>query len=247
MGRLLAWIRALARGVTAAFGRAFRGARAWARGSRLRQAALVLPLLGFAGWAAWIGMDRTGVRAGLEDALRDVVAMHRVRGYRDELKFAGAESGVDPYLLAGVLWAESSGRIDAISSAGALGLFQLKPITYEWRAELMGLPIPTREDILSDALLSARIGANNIAWLLDTYDGDVERMLLAYNAGPGRLASFVNEAGSWEAFRAERRAAGDSALFAYADKVQRYAEAFRAKSILDDDAEFLPPILNAPE
>lgn len=219
----------------------------WARAGGLRGLLALLPLVLCLGWLGWIALDRTGVKRGIEAAARDFVAYQRVRSYREELLFAARESGVDAYLLAGVLWVESSGRIDAVSSAGALGLFQLKPITFEWRAELMGLPIPTAEEILSDALLSARIGADNIAWLLDTYDGEVERALLAYNAGPGRLSQLEDAAGGWRAFRDARRAAGDSQLFAYADKVLRYAEMFRSDAILDADVDLFPALHGAPD
>ncbi|MFT5289045.1 MAG: soluble lytic murein transglycosylase-like protein [Planctomycetota bacterium] len=206
----------------------------------------LFPMLLVLGWVGWIALDRSGVRAGLEGIARDYVAAQQVREHREELMFAAKESGVDPYLLAGIMWVESSGRIDVVSSADALGLFQLKEITYVWRAELMGLPTPTREDMLSDAMLNARIGANNVAWLLDNYGGDVERTLVAYNAGPGRLAQLANEAGSWDRLAESRRGTG-SPIFAYAAKVMRYREAFREDGYLDEDVDVSRTLLNTRE
>ena len=88
---------------------------------------------------------------------------------------------------------ESSGRVGVVSPRGAMGLFQLSTVTAEWRAELMGLPRPTKEQLLSDALLNARLGADNMAWLLETFDGDELRALCAYNAGTGTLKRLSDE------------------------------------------------------
>ena len=83
--------------------------------------------------------------------------------------------------------AESSGDVDAVSRAGAMGLFQLSRVTATWRAQELGIPEPSDEELLSDPLLNARLGADNIAWLLRTYDGDERRALCAYNAGARKL------------------------------------------------------------
>jgi hypothetical protein len=55
------------------------------------------------------------------------VGVHRVEWHAAELRAAGAESGVDPCLLAAVMYSESKGRVDAVSMRGALGAFQLMP------------------------------------------------------------------------------------------------------------------------
>lgn len=195
--------------------------------------ALLLLLFGVLGaWGAGVMMNGFSP-APVKAMIRDYLADHRALRYRDELLFASAESGVDPYLLAGIMVRESSGRLGAKSRVGAVGLFQMRPITYEWRAEIMGLPKPTEQDILTDAMLNARLAANNVAWLLDTYDGDVERALVAYNLGTGKLKKYCDAAGGWEEWRAERAAAGDSALLAYAAKILAYTEDFRKKKLFE--------------
>ena len=70
------------------------------------------------------------------------VAVRRVEGHAAELRAAAAESGLDPCLLAAIMYAESSGRIDAISSRGALGAFQLMPSAAGDAAKRLGLPEP---------------------------------------------------------------------------------------------------------
>jgi soluble lytic murein transglycosylase-like protein len=181
----------------------------------------------------WVALEPAERMPGA-DIARDYLAFRRVQRHADVLRAAGLESGVDPYLLAAVMVAESSGRVGAKSHKGALGLFQLMPITARWRAEVMGLPPPTEEQLLSDALLNARLGANNLAWLLRTYDGDVERALVAYNLGTRRLAVETRAAGGWDAWRLEREAAGSSQLLAYAGRVVTLRDRLRARGLLDE-------------
>jgi hypothetical protein len=128
--------------------------------------------------------------------------------------------------------------VDVRSRADALGLFQLTMVSARWRAQVLGLPEPTEEQLLSDAGLNARLGADNLAWLLDTYDGNVERALCAYNTGARRLKQLTDEAGGWEAWRAEREAAGDSHLLAYVARVLSMRDEVRATGIF---AEFYRP------
>jgi soluble lytic murein transglycosylase-like protein len=195
---------------------------------------LLVLVAGLAAWLAHLSFRAEGT-GSVRAAVRDYLALRRASQHAQVLRQAGAESGVDPYLLAGLMVAESSGNVSARSSKGALGLFQLLPATASWRAEKLGLAPPTEEALLSDALLNTRLGADNLAWLLETYDGDAERALVAYNLGTGRLAKVVREAGGWEAWRAEREAAGDSELLAFASRVLRYRDVFRERRILEEE------------
>ncbi len=143
----------------------------------------------------------------------------RVEGHAPLIRAAAVENGLDPNLLAGVMMVESRGNLGAESPAGALGLFQLMLPTAVEHAELLGLPAPSRVQLLSDARLNSRLGAHYLAWLFPRFDGDVERVLIAYNAGPGRLKRWIAEAGSYAAWRAARDAAGNSLLPANARDV----------------------------
>jgi soluble lytic murein transglycosylase-like protein len=184
-------------------------------------------------WGAWREY-RVPVRA----AVRDYLSFRRVEGFEDVLRFAAVESGVDPNLLAALMIAESSGRVGARSSAGALGLFQLTMTSAKWRATELGLPEPSEQQLLSDALLSARLGADNLAWLIDTYDGDVERALCAYNAGARRMKEITDAVGGWQRWRDERQRTGTSAILAYAHKVLHYRDELRERGFFP---EFYPP------
>lgn len=192
--------------------------------SRARAARLfvLVPLLCAGGFLAWRGWK--AYREPVQAAVRDYLSFRRVERYEDVLRVAALESEVEPCLLAAVMVAESSGRLGARSSAGALGLFQLTMTSARWRAQLLGLPEPSEEALLTDPLLNARLGADHLRWLLDTYDGDVERALCAYNCGPRRLKEISDAAGGWEQWRDERARSGTSQILAYAHRVLHYRD-----------------------
>jgi soluble lytic murein transglycosylase-like protein len=84
-----------------------------------------------------------------------------------------------------VLAAESAHDVGAVSDAGALGLMQVMPDTWdELRAKyrLGDDPFDPRDNILA--------GTAYLRELLDRY-GDVTGMLAAYNAGPGRYDDYL--------------------------------------------------------
>jgi soluble lytic murein transglycosylase-like protein len=83
---------------------------------------------------------------------------------------------ISPALLEAVVWQESRWRTEARSRAGAIGLAQLMPGT----ARDLGVnPL--------DPVSNLAGGARYLRQQLDLFDGDIERALAAYNAGPGRV------------------------------------------------------------
>jgi hypothetical protein len=158
--------------------------------------------------------------------------LERVEGLAPTIQAAARESGLDPNLLAGVMMVESRGHVGAESKAGALGLFQLMLPTAVERAELLSLPPPSKRALLSDANLNTRLGANYLAWLCGRFEGDEERALIAYNAGPGRLNRWIADAGSYAAWRDAREQAGDSGVLAYARDVQQYRQRFADRGVI---------------
>lgn len=184
--------------------------------------------------------------------------VERVESHAAIIRQAAMEARVDPNLMAGIMLAESSGLVGAVSPVGALGLFQLNLETARERARLLRLPEPSREDLLRDPALNARLAAHYVAWLARRYSGKVEPMLVAYNAGPGRLAGWLKQNGSFEAWKAERQAAGNSDILRYVRKVERYRKEFRSRGIVapeydlprlaqpDLDAEWTPASIGPP-
>lgn len=149
---------------------------------------------------------------------------------------AALESGVDPHLIAAMMFCESSGRVDAVSSAEALGLLQLQVPTAGDMARRLGVEPPDRETLLSDGRLNVRLGAAYVAWLRDYLEGSTtpgtegeEKVLIGYNAGPGRLRGWIRDFGGYAAWKAEREAAGDSQVLRYVAKVRKYRELFEQR------------------
>lgn len=91
---------------------------------------------------------------------------------------AAGNAGVDPRLLAALVWAESAFQPQARSSAGAIGLTQLMPGT----ARGLGVD-PT------DPLQNLEGGARYLARQLAGF-GSPALALAAYNAGPGAVQRY---------------------------------------------------------
>jgi len=89
--------------------------------------------------------------------------------------------GLDPALLAAVIYQESRFRPRARSSSGAIGLMQLLPGTAKGIAARTG-GTRFRVGDLYDPELNVRYGSWYLRHLLDEY-GDVPTALAAYNAG----------------------------------------------------------------
>lgn len=160
------------------------------------------------------------------------VGVRRVEGHADVVRTAAAESRVDPCLLAGIMYVESRGKVDAVSSADALGLFQLKVAAAGDSAKRLKIPAPTRGDLLSDPLLNARLAASHVAWLYRHEGPDLERVLVAYNAGRGKLKQLISDSGSFDAWRAKRDRDGKSETLQYARDVLRFAQRFRERGVI---------------
>jgi soluble lytic murein transglycosylase-like protein len=167
--------------------------------------------------------------------VRAELAEVRIARLAGPLRAAAAEFALDPYLLAGLVFAESSGRLDVVSSAEALGLCQLKLETARERARVLGLPEPSRAQLLRSAELNLRLGAAYLAYLRERQDGHLERALMAYNTGPTRFDRWLREAGGYAAWRAAVDAEGPpgpTSVRTYAAKVQAAAERFRESALL---------------
>lgn len=97
-------------------------------------------------------------------------------GYAQSLAQAASQYRLSPDLLAALVGRESGWRTTALSTKGAIGLTQLMPATAR------AMQVDPR-----DAAANLAGGARYLRQMLDLFDGDVERALAAYNAGPGRV------------------------------------------------------------
>lgn len=95
---------------------------------------------------------------------------------------AGQGSGVEVGLLHAVVQVESGYNPRAVSRVGAAGLMQLMPAT----AKRFGV----RDRF--DPAQNLRGGAAYLAWLSQHFDGNLELVLAAYNAGEGAVRRHGN-------------------------------------------------------
>ena len=96
------------------------------------------------------------------------------------LREAAVHHGIDVRLLIAVARKESGFRRNAVSPVGARGVMQLMPRTAKW----LGVrdTFDPRENIFA--------AARYLKMLERMFDGDLELMLAAYNAGPGNVRKY---------------------------------------------------------
>lgn len=95
------------------------------------------------------------------------------------IKEAAARYQVDPRLVVAVAQTESGGNQEAVSPAGAVGVMQLMP---ETAAGLGVNPYDKRQNIEG--------GAKYLRQMMDTFGGDVQKAVAAYNAGPQAVKEY---------------------------------------------------------
>lgn len=89
-----------------------------------------------------------------------------------------AAYGVDPKLARALAWMESGFQEDVVSSAGAVGVMQLLPETWQWvDTVLLGEPTPRTYEG------NVRAGVRYLRWQLDQFGGDVRLALAGYYQG----------------------------------------------------------------
>ena len=96
--------------------------------------------------------------------------------WRGKVAELSAKYDLSPTLIDAVVWQESRWNPAAVSPAGARGLAQLMPAT----ASQLGVDSANPRENLEG-------GARYLRMQLNAFDGDIEKALAAYNAGPGRV------------------------------------------------------------
>lgn len=101
---------------------------------------------------------------------------------------------------------ESAGNADAVSPKGATGLWQVMPDTAKDIAKELGV---SNYD-LKDPATSELFGKFYLSKMLNKFDGDKELALAAYNAGPQKVAQWINEfkSSDWKMIAARLAALG---------------------------------------
>lgn len=100
--------------------------------------------------------------------------------YGSEIWKISRRRGVDGLLVASIVQIESGFARGAVSPRGAMGLMQILPST----GALYGVAD------LDDPHVNLDVGCRYLGQLLRDFDGDVERAVAAYNAGPATVIRY---------------------------------------------------------
>lgn len=112
-----------------------------------------------------------------------------IKKYETEVLAASEEYGLDPALVFAVIRTESSFDPSAVSPAGAKGLMQIMPATAEWVA--FRTKTEFDESRIFEPAYNINIGCHLLGYLLEKYGGELRFALAAYNAGSGRVDSWL--------------------------------------------------------
>ncbi|MEV4421017.1 lytic transglycosylase domain-containing protein [Patulibacter sp. NPDC049589] len=137
---------------------------------------------GVLGWA--------GLRPKIEGAVDEIRLPLR---HEDVIRQQAKEKGLDPALVAGVIYAESRFRDNQESSAGALGLMQVTPDTARDIAKESGANTFAIGD-LHTAEVNIRYGTWRLRDMMRRFDGNQVLAVAGYNAGPGNAKRWQDEA-----------------------------------------------------
>jgi soluble lytic murein transglycosylase len=146
----------------------------------------VLALLGFAVLAGALAVI---VVPQLPDAVRELALPLR---HEDIIRQQSADKGLDPSLVAAVIYTESKFR-DQTSHAGARGLMQITPDTAHYIARLSGGTAFKQGD-LATPQINIAYGVYYLRYLLRRYEQNTVLALAAYNGGEGNVDRWIARA-----------------------------------------------------
>ncbi|HEX8119833.1 MAG TPA: lytic transglycosylase domain-containing protein [Solirubrobacteraceae bacterium] len=109
--------------------------------------------------------------------------------HEDIIRQQARDKGLDPALIAAVIYAESHFR-DQTSHAGARGLMQITPQTAHEIAQKSGGTEFEQGD-LGTPQINIAYGSWYLRWLLDRYGDNDALAVAAYNAGSGNVDRWI--------------------------------------------------------
>ena len=112
--------------------------------------------------------------------------------YKDFINKYSQEFDVDPFLVAAIINVESKYNKTAISSKDARGLMQIGKTTGDWGATSIGIKDYT-QDKLFEPEINIRVGTWYIKQLSKEFNGELQLILAAYNAGSGNVNKWLKD------------------------------------------------------
>lgn len=112
------------------------------------------------------------------------------REYGEFVTYYSSEFDVPEPLIYAVIRTESGFDAEARSHAGAVGLMQLMPDTFDWLSRLLDEKSPTGD--IADPETNIKYGTYYLRHLYDRF-GSWQTAVAAYNAGHGRVEGWLKD------------------------------------------------------
>jgi soluble lytic murein transglycosylase len=168
--------------------------------ARTAEAALLqeksrIEALGAAGAAQELADSQEAEQLGVSRFMKDSTALWGGERRRVEAAIVreARRNGLDPLLVAAVIQVESRFDPFAVSGVGACGLMQLMPPTAEWL-----LSRDVKPAHLFNPVLNIELGTLYLSQLMEQFGGDLNKALVAYNAGPSVARSLQRGSKAWK-------------------------------------------------
>ncbi len=111
--------------------------------------------------------------------------------YEEYVEKYASDYGVPEYLVYAVIKTESDFQSGAVSEAGAVGLMQMVPDTFNWLTTLTKEKLDT--GLLYDPETNIKYGTYYLSYLYLKY-GSWDTVYAAYNAGEGNVDKWLGDA-----------------------------------------------------
>ena len=127
--------------------------------------------------------------------ISEIIKEARTSAAADELATAivseSLDAGYDPLFVTAVIMAESRFNKHARSHKGALGLMQLLPPTAKFISNVGDVEWRGYWNLVNDPSYNIRLGISYLKYLEEEFDLNREKMLMAYNWGPGNVQKYL--------------------------------------------------------
>lgn len=141
-------------------------------------------------YMAIVMVTLVGLALIIRNANRDYTYDSYPLKYQTEINAASQKYDVDKALIYGLIKTESNFNPDAESQAGALGLMQFMPSTFEWLQTYYREENDYTFEDLHDPAISIDYGVQLLSILSDMYEVE-DTMLCAYNGGLGNVDEWL--------------------------------------------------------